>query len=185
MKLNTKRTIAAGALVTGLALGGTGIAMAATNAPPVPGTTSSTGATGTTAETAGERSEVPGQEQNEATETETSAQEPAYTGSIPAPPGGNDTGTGAETEDSQASEAEEAKALEALATTTPAEATSAALAAVPGTAGTVELEDENGFVVYSVPVTGTDGTTVDVKVDAGNATVLAQDADNDTETNDD
>ena len=185
MKLTTKRTLAAGALVTGLALGGTGIAMAATNAPPAPGATSSTGAAGTTAEPPEERGEPPGQEKGEATETETGTQEPAYTASIPAPPGSDDTGTGAETEDSQASEAEEAKALEALATTTPAEATTAALAAVPGTAGTAELEDENGYVVYSVPVTGTEATTVDVKVDAGNATVLAQDTDNDTETSDD
>ena len=49
------------------------------------------------------------------------------------------------------------------------------LAAVPGTAGTATLENENGNVVYSVIVTTSTGA-VDVKVDAGNGKVLAQDA---------
>ena len=47
----------------------------------------------------------------------------------------------------------------------------AAIAAVPGTAGDVELENENGNVVYGVEVTTANGT-VDIKIDAGNAKVL-------------
>jgi len=93
------------------------------------------------------------------------SQDPSYTGSIPAPA---DNGT-------EASEADEAASLQGLATITPDEASAAALASVPGTAGAVELDNENGFVVYSVEVTAADGTTIDVKVDAGNGQVLAQD----------
>jgi hypothetical protein len=70
----------------------------------------------------------------------------------------------------------EAAALQAAATISPDQAKQAALAAVPGTAGKVELESENGNVVYGVEVTA-NGTTTDVKVDAGNGSVLAKDAD--------
>ncbi len=72
-----------------------------------------------------------------------------------------------------------------MATITPEEATTAALAAVPGTAGAAELDSENGYVVYSVPITGAGGTTVDVKVDAGSGAVLAQETDDGTEAADD
>ena len=41
---------------------------------------------------------------------------------------------------------------------------------------TRDLDNENGFVVYSVEVNGTDGTVTEVTVDAGNASVLAQQA---------
>ncbi|RPF28027.1 PepSY domain-containing protein [Georgenia muralis] len=154
MNVTTKRTVAVGALVTGLALGGTGIAMAANGTAP---------------------------SGSEATTTEDQQQEPSYTGSVTAPQD-TESADGTETKDDEAAEA---KALESLATVSPQDATSAALAAVPGTAGAVELDNENGYVVYSVEVTGDDGTTIEVKVDAGNATVLAQEADNDQETNDD
>lgn len=99
-------------------------------------------------------------------------EDPAYTGSITAPGGGSDNGT-----ETEADEAAEAQALQELATVTPDEARTAALAAVPGNAGTVELDNENGFVVYSVEITGADGTVTDVKVDAGTAQVLSQEAD--------
>jgi len=178
MNLPTKRTIAVGALVTGLALGGAGIAMAADES--APGGTST--AVDPTAESDAEENEAPGTEQDEAGETANGDQYPSYTGSVPAPEDAEDE---AETNDGDAGEAEETKALESLATTTPQEATAAATAAVPGTAGAVELENENGYVVYSVEVTTADGTTVEVKIDAGNAAVLAQETDDDTETNDD
>jgi uncharacterized membrane protein YkoI len=91
-------------------------------------------------------------------------QEPSYNGSIEAPEG----------PESQ-SEADEAKALEALATITPDEAEQAARVAVPdGTVNEVELEDENGSVVYGVEMTDADGSEVDVKIDAGDGTVLGQ-----------
>lgn len=97
--------------------------------------------------------------------------DPTYTGSVPAPNEGNDSGT-----ETQADESAEAQALQDLATVTADQARDAALAAVPGNAGKIELDNENGFVVYSVEITGADGTVTDVKVDAGNGQVLAQDA---------
>jgi uncharacterized membrane protein YkoI len=39
-----------------------------------------------------------------------------------------------------------------------------------------DLDNENGWVVYSVEVNGTDGTVTEVTVDAGNGAVLAQQA---------
>ena len=114
-------------------------------------------------------------------------QEPSYNGSIQAPEG----------PESQ-SEADEAKALERLATITPDEAEQVAQAAVPnGTVKEVELEDENGSVVYGVEMTDANGSEVDVKIDAGDGTVLGQeneadegaeneaDEDDESETDDD
>jgi len=91
-------------------------------------------------------------------------QDPSYVTSITAP------------QDEGLSEADEAKSLESLATITPDQARDAALAAVPGTAGKVELDNENGAVVYSVEITDGSGSQIDVKVDAGNATVVHQGA---------
>jgi len=90
-------------------------------------------------------------------------QEPSYTASVTTADNGN------------ATEADQSKALAALAKITADQARDAALGAVPGVAGAIELDNENGNVVYSVEVTNAAGTRVDVKVDAGNAKVLAQD----------
>jgi uncharacterized membrane protein YkoI len=93
------------------------------------------------------------------------AQGPGYTSSVQVPE--------STTENDQA----EAAALQAATKISPDQAKQAALAAVPGgTAGTVDLESENGNVVYAVEVTA-NGTTTDVKVDAGNGSVLAQETD--------
>lgn len=156
MKTTVKRAIATGTLVTALALGGTGVAVATTGGAATPADSTS------------------------------SEQDPSYVGTIPAPNDGTadeaegTEGTegpeGAEGADDTAAEAAESTALEGLATVTPEEATAAALKAVPGTAASVQLENENGFVVYGIEVTATDGTVIDVKVDAGNGSVLAQDA---------
>lgn len=89
------------------------------------------------------------------------AQEPSYQSSITAP----DNAT-----------------LDGLATITPEQAATAAANATGGTAGKVELENENGNVVYGVEVTQPDGTMLDVKVDAGNGTVLAREDDSDRES---
>jgi uncharacterized membrane protein YkoI len=93
----------------------------------------------------------------------TQAQDPSYKASVQIPEGTS--------ENDQA----EAATLQAAAKISPDQAKQAALA-VPGTAGKVELENENGNVVYGVEVTA-NGTTTDVKVDAGNGSVLAKDAD--------
>ena len=93
-------------------------------------------------------------------------QDPSYTGSVLAP-----------AEDESLTEAEEAASLEGLATISAGAAEDAATAAVPGAVGKVELDNENGSVVYSVEITDSAGTEVDVKVDAGNGAVLDQQAD--------
>jgi len=152
VKLNRKRTIVGGALAVTLAIGGTGVALAGANAAP--------GGSGP---------------------ADTQEQDPSYTGSVPAPPDATETENGPESGDNGTAEADEAAGLESLATVTPEGATAAALAVVPGTAGTPELGNENGYVVYSVTVTRTDGTTVDVKIDAGDASVLAQETGEDAE----
>ena len=69
--------------------------------------------------------------------------------------------------------------LEGLAKITPAEAAAKAVAATNGTAGKVELENENGNVIYGVEITQADGTKLDVKIDAGNGNVLAKESDSD------
>ncbi|MCU1387467.1 MAG: hypothetical protein JWL72_805, partial [Ilumatobacteraceae bacterium] len=61
--------------------------------------------------------------------------------------------------------------LQAVATVTADQATAAALANTPGTAGTAELKSVAGNVVWDVDVTATAGGSLDVIVDAGNATV--------------
>jgi uncharacterized membrane protein YkoI len=66
-----------------------------------------------------------------------------------------------------------------LATIDQAAAEKAALDAVPGTVKEAELGDENGFVVWEVEVQVSDGTFQEVKVDAGNGQILAQEAEDD------
>ena len=102
-------------------------------------------------------------------------QSPSYSASITVPNNQAD-----DSSDGPDDEAAEAEALAGLATITADEAKAAALAAVPGEVVQVELDNENGAVVYSVEV-DTGSGIVDVKVDAGNANVVHQDADNDTE----
>ena len=94
-------------------------------------------------------------------------QDPTYTASITA-----------EDVDGQ-SEAEEATGLAKAATISPDEAQAAAQAVVSGTVDKVELDNENGAVVYSVEISDGNGGHVDVKVDAGNGHVLHQDSGND------
>jgi uncharacterized membrane protein YkoI len=75
------------------------------------------------------------------------------------------------------SEAEESSSMAALATITDAEATEAAVAANPdATVDAVELGNENGSVVFEVTMTDSSGASLEVKVDAGNGTVLAQES---------
>lgn len=73
-------------------------------------------------------------------------------------------------------EAAEAAALASLATVSQADAEAAALAAVSGEIVQAELDNENGFVVWSIEVRDTAGTVHDVKIDAGNAAVLGTQA---------
>jgi uncharacterized membrane protein YkoI len=68
-------------------------------------------------------------------------------------------------------EGAESERLKSLARITPEQAQSAALAQVPGIVKKVELENEDGNVVYGVEVKTADGEQ-DVKVDAGDGRVL-------------
>ena len=61
------------------------------------------------------------------------------------------------------------------------EATKAALEKVPGTVKQVELEDEDGTIVYGIEVVSTDGTQKDVKVDAKTGKIVKVEADDDEE----
>jgi len=98
----------------------------------------------------------------------TEVHEPAFTGSVQAP-----------AKDDSLSDADEAKQLEPLATISVDDAATAATKAVPGNVGEVELENENGSVVYSVEITDAAGVQTEVTVDAGDGTVLSQQADDD------
>jgi uncharacterized membrane protein YkoI len=59
------------------------------------------------------------------------------------------------------------------------EAIQQALVAVPGQVLGVQLEEENGFLVYDIEVVNADRAVVDVTVDAGSGEVLTIDQDND------
>lgn len=76
---------------------------------------------------------------------------------------------GEEAEDK--AEGAESERLKSLARITPEQAQAAALAQVPGTVRKVELENEDGNVVYGVEIKTADGEN-DVKVDAGDGRVL-------------
>ena len=109
-----------------------------------------------------------------AAETEDGNRDPSYISSITAPEG----------PDGQ-SEADETAALASLATVTEAQARDIALGAVPGEVSEIELENENGSVVWSVDVTAANGSAQEVVVDAGNGEILAQEAyDEDSEGED-
>jgi uncharacterized membrane protein YkoI len=102
--------------------------------------------------------EEEGGPQDEAGDMDTAdVQEPQLNGSIAVPEG---QGEGV-------SEADEAGALAPLAKITPDDASAAAQAEVPGQVQKVELDNENGSLVYSVEIGGKD-----VKVDAGTGAVL-------------
>lgn len=100
--------------------------------------------------------------------------EPKVVGTVKAP---------AESATEQDDSAEEA-ALGALAKVTPDEAKAAAATAAGGTATEVELEEEDGYVVYDVDVTTKAGIT-DVTVDAGTGKILAQEQEGPEDQGDD
>jgi uncharacterized membrane protein YkoI len=89
-------------------------------------------------------------------------QDPAYTSSVTVQDQNRDEG----------GEGQEAAQLQSLAKIDMTQATSAALAQVPGTVLRAGLHNENGNVMYSVEVRTAANEIKDVKVDAGNGTVL-------------
>ncbi|MDK2794277.1 MAG: hypothetical protein PWP75_906 [Caldanaerobacter sp.] len=104
-------------------------------------------------------------------------QQPVYQGTIKV---ANPQDNGKGSEAVKDNEAQESAQLSSLAKITPDEAKAAALKVVPGTVEKVSLDNENGYLVYSVEIKTNSGV-VDVKVDAGNGAVLAQDKGQDNE----
>lgn len=97
-----------------------------------------------------------------------SLQEPSYTGSVAVD----------QTATEGMSEADESAAMQGQATISAADAEATALAANPGaTVLKTELDNENGALVYSVELSN----GADVKVDAGNASILFTDSGVDSE----
>ena len=76
----------------------------------------------------------------------------------------------------KAKEAPKAKHSKLKAKITEEQAKAAALAAKPGKVTEVELEKEDGVVVYGVDVTAEDGKLFDVTVDANTGKVLKVEA---------
>jgi uncharacterized membrane protein YkoI len=95
-------------------------------------------------------------------------QEPKLSGSITVP---QTADTGSE------DEAAEAAALAKLAKISEADARNAATAKFPGaTVQKATLGDENGSLIWEIKLTDASGAAQEVKVDAGNAAVLAVEA---------
>ncbi len=75
--------------------------------------------------------------------------------------------------------------LQDVAKVDEAAAERAALKAVLGTVHETELEtSDNGYVVYDIEVSGDDGKTHEVKVDAGNGEILQQDLEDEADESD-
>ena len=83
----------------------------------------------------------------------------------------NESNEGEKGEEADKAEGAESERLKSLARITPEQASAAALAQVPGTVTKVELENEDGNVVYGVEIKTANGES-DVKVDAGDGRVL-------------
>jgi uncharacterized membrane protein YkoI len=103
-------------------------------------------------------------EANDAGTADANVQEPRYTGSIKA------------TETNARDEASEGASLQELAKISQADAEMAALVKVQGTVVTTTLDNENGYLVYSVSIKDAQGNISDVKIDAGTGSVLTVEA---------
>lgn len=90
---------------------------------------------------------------------------------------------GKDENESDENEAAEAAQLQSLAKITRQQAVNAFVKQVPAKVGKVELDNEDGNLVYSVEVKTSDGTS-EVIVDAGNVKVLFVDRDEDDEDDD-
>lgn len=100
----------------------------------------------------------------------------AFTGTIKAP-AENDSEAADGSPEDLAQDKAESDALAKLASVSEQEAARAATDLVPGTIRSIHLDDEDGYVVWEVEITQTDGTEVEVRVDAGDARILAQETD--------
>lgn len=119
----------------------------------------------------------------ENTADETKQEEPSYKGSVQAPSDATESNGAAEDvkgsengAGKDRSEAAEEQQFLSLAKIDRSQAEEAALKAVPGTVREAELGNENGYVVWDVKVAADSGSDQEVKVDAGNGQILAQEA---------
>lgn len=78
----------------------------------------------------------------------------------------------------------EKRELRSLAGITVPDATESARAAHPGQVTKVEIEDEEGYVVYEVELAGGDGAYYEMKVDAGNGSILQSETEDDSHDDD-
>lgn len=167
--MHSRKAIAVGAIATATVVGGA--TMAAANRP---GPSAGTSTSATSGETGVDTETNDGPDQGEKGDQ---GETPIAEGTIKAPPEAEDAAEGSEDAASEkAADAAEQDALAQLATVDRAAASSAAIAEVPGTAGTTTLEEEDGYVVYQVEITKADESVVEVVLDAGNASVLGQEA---------
>lgn len=72
---------------------------------------------------------------------------------------------------------QEESAYPGLAQITVEQAKDVALSNVQGDVLKIELEEENGFLVYGVEVVGPDKSVTDIKIDAGNGGILLMEKD--------
>jgi uncharacterized membrane protein YkoI len=161
-KLSRHKLAAGSALAAVLVGGGVSIAAASPDSPSAPASNAAADQEQTDGETVDRHDGAPGSKQEE--------QDPAFTGSVQAPADANEP----DGQEAAGGEDQEQASLRALATLTPQEAEQAAVAVVPGTVAATDLGNENGSVVYSVEIKGSDGSVTEVVIDAGNGAVLAQ-----------
>jgi uncharacterized membrane protein YkoI len=88
---------------------------------------------------------------------------------------------GNEENDDEENDPQEQAALAKQAKITEAQSKDIALKEVPGTVNDVELEDEDGTIVYGVEVIAKDGTQHDVKIDAKTGKVVKVELDDEDE----
>ena len=163
MKSTRKKAgIVAAALSGAVLIGGGALAFADTTPTPTPGSTISSSATPEKDDTGTEKKG----EGKEGGET-------AFAGTIKAPAETNETEAADGSPEEKAQDQAETDALAKLATVTEQEASKAATDLVPGTISSIELDDEDGFVVWEVDITQADGTMVEVLVDAGDVSITA------------
>ena len=107
------------------------------------------------------------------TKVQKDVQKPNYVASIKAPQTNNKDGKVDENKyvKDAKGDTQESKGLAKYAKITPEEAKKSALVEVAGKVVKVSLDNENGYVVYSVEIATNTGVK-DVKVDAGNGKVL-------------
>lgn len=162
MKATKKNAGIVAAAVTGVLLVGGGALAFADTPNPTPGSTTSVSAS---PETEGTDADKDGTERGES----------AFPGTINAPAEAADEVEAADDSPEElAQDRAESDALATLATVSEQEATKAATDLVPGTISSIQLDDEDGYVVWQIDITKADGTMVEVLVDAGDVSNSVQ-----------